>query len=178
MIQYNKGYYLKWKGVIYKMIFDLTLNIGDLLIFIITFFAFIGAVYIGIQQNNINKKMLALQDAVDLYLEIGIRPAKYDEEIIDVPVIMIHNISTMPIALNGYNFNGIERKIPSYRIPPATQFPDAHYFIYLPLKDIDYVSFSLSFEDSFKRKWKMNGFTEIRNGKWEVSTELLEYQKA
>jgi len=154
------------------MIIDLTLNIGDILTASVALLAFFGAIYIGIQQNNINKRMLALQDAVDIYLEIGMRSAKIEENILEVPVIMIHNVSTLPIALNEYCFNGITRKISPYRLPPADQFPNAHYYIYLPIKDFDYVSFSLTFEDSFKRTWIINGFTELKNGGWEVSFEI------
>ncbi|MBQ3180396.1 MAG: hypothetical protein IJB55_03470 [Firmicutes bacterium] len=156
------------------MTIDLTLNIGDLLAVFVALLAFIGAVYIGIQQNNINKKMLSLQDAVDVYLAIGAYQATFEQETIYAPVIMIHNISTLPIALCGYTFNGIERKIPAYRLPPASQFPNAHYYVYLPIKDIDYVSFVLELEDSFKRKWKVNGFAEIKNGKWEISSDTPE----
>lgn len=159
------------------MTIDLTLNIGDLLTVLVALLAFVGAVYIGVQQNCINKKIISLQDAVDVYLEIGARPAKIGQETIAAPVIMIHNISTLPVALHGYTFNGIERKIPVYRLPPAVQFPNAHYFIYLPIKDIDYASFVLELEDSFKRKWSVRGFAEFKNGKWEISSDTPESKK-
>lgn len=148
------------------------LNIGDLLAVVVAIIAASGAIYIGIQQNKINKRLLALQDAIDVYLEIGFRNAIVKEKEMLVPVIMVHNISTLPVSLVGYTFNGIERNISAYRLPPAAQFPNAHYFIYLPLEDIDYVSFLLEFEDFFKRKWSVKGFAEIRNGRWEISSQM------
>lgn len=156
------------------MTLDKVLNIGDLFTVIVSLLAFGGAVYIGVQQNRINKKLLALQDAVDVYLEIGTLRAKFREAEIDAPVIKIHNVSALPIALHGYNFNGVDRKISPYRLPPASQFPNAYYYIYLPVDDADYASFSLEFEDSFKRKWTVKGFVEVRNGNWEVSSNIPE----
>lgn len=154
------------------MTMDWTLNVGDLLTAAVALIAFAGAMYVGSQQNKINKAMLNLQDAVDVYLEIGFRAAIVNQEESAVPVIMIHNISALPIALQGYIFNGIERKISPYRLPPAAQFPNAHYYIYLPVEGIDYVSFSLEFEDTFRRRWEVKGFTELKNGKWEVSADV------
>ena len=151
-----------------------TLNAGDLLTAFVALMAFAGAMYVGFQQNKINKEMLNLQDAVDVYLVTGFHPAIVNQEegVVSVPVIMIHNISVLPIALQGYIFNGMERKISPYRLPPAVQFPDAYYYIYLPIEGIDYVSFSIEFEDSFHRRWEVKGFTELRNGKWELSADM------
>lgn len=154
------------------MILDWTLNVGDLLTAVVALVAFAGAMYVGSQQNKINKKILNLQDAVDVYLEIGLRPEIINQKEGVVPVIRIHNISALPIALQGYIFNGMERKISLYRLPPAAQFPNAHYYIYLPIEGIDYVSFSIEFEDTFHRRWEVKGFTELKNGKWEVSADM------
>lgn len=156
---------------------DLTLNIGDIIIAAITFLAFLGAFFIGVKQNIINKKMLALQDAVDIYLRIGTQLANVDGETVEVPVIMIHNISMLPVTLSEYCFNGIIRKISPYRLPPAAQFPDAYYYINLPIRDFDYVSFSLTLKDSFKRTWLVKGFSELKNGAWGVSAEIPELKK-
>ena len=162
------------------------LNIGDLLMIVVTALAALGAVYIGFCQNKINKKLLALQDVVDVYLAIACEQRRIlageikdgkgkKEKVIGVPIVKIHNISTLPISLIGYNFNGMDRKISPYRLPPAAQFPAAYYYIELPYNNVvDYVSLLLVFEDSFKNKWKVKAFAEYRNGRWEISSQKPE----
>ena len=110
-----------------------------------------------------------MQDLIDIYLNICI-----DESEGKTPraQVQIRNISTIPVSLIHYRFNGVERSIAPYRLPPASQYSEAYYYIWLPENGIaDYVSFSLYFMDSMKRVWRMDGFAEIKNGRWEVSSQ-------
>lgn len=71
-----------------------------------------------------------------------------------------------------YVFNGVERVISPYRLPPAVQFPDAYYYINLPsVNHMDYASFTLHFEDTTQRKWRVPGRAEFKSGTWELSWE-------
>ena len=86
--------------------------------------------------------------------------------------IEIRNISATPLSLERYVFNGVERVISPYRLPPAAQFPDAYYYINLPsVNQMDYASFTLHFEDTTQRKWKVPGRAEFKSGTWELSWE-------
>lgn len=86
--------------------------------------------------------------------------------------IEIRNISATPLSLERYVFNGVERVISPYRLPPAVQFPDAYYYINLPsVNHMDYASFTLHFEDTTQRKWRVPGRAEFKSGTWELSWE-------
>lgn len=62
--------------------------------------------------------------------------------------------------------------ISPYRLPPAVQFPDAYYYINLPsVNHMDYASFTLHFEDTTQRKWRVPGRAEFKSGTWELSWE-------
>ena len=151
---------------------DMTISIADIISSILSLLTLIAALYIGIIQNRINRKMLSIQDNIDIYLRIKNITDKNDQFKTVASQIEVRNISSTPLSLEGYTFNGVERTILPYRLPPAVQFPDAYYYINLPSVDVtDYASYILYFEDAFQRKWKISGSAEVRNGGWDLSWE-------
>jgi len=134
--------------------------------------ALIAAIIIGITQNRINKRLLEIQDYTDVYIDISERKALFNGEEKIYSIIRIHNISTMPLTLTGYNLNGMDRKVAPYRLPPSSQFNQAHYYIYLDI--FNYVSFQIFFSDAIGTKWKATGYCEFRDGKWDISHESFE----
>ncbi len=141
--------------------------------------ALIAAIRIGSTQNKINKRMLAIQENVDVFLSIAWQEAMVGTEMRNVPVIKIQNIGTSPLTLTRYLYSGADRKISPFRIPPASQFPNAYYYINLPIAGCDYVSFELHFLDTSGNSWVAGGYSELRNGVWELSHESFtkEYNK-
>lgn len=151
---------------------DMTMTLADIVSSALSFAALVVALYIGIIQNRINRRMLSIQDGVDIYLRTNYFMDKDDSSKMIASQIEIRNISATPLSLERYVFNGIERVISPYRLPPAVQFPDAYYYINLPsVKQMDYASFILYFEDTVQRKWKVPGCAEFKNGTWELSWE-------
>lgn len=149
---------------------DMTITLADIISSILSLGALIVAFYIGIIQNRINRRMLDIQDNVDIYLLV--EQFLNENNTINAARIQIRNISYVPLCLEKYVFNGVERIILPYRLPPAAQFPDAYYYINLPSTNVtDYASFTLYFEDATQRKWKAPGRAELKNGRWELSWE-------
>lgn len=151
---------------------DMNLTLADIISSVLSLGALIVALYIGVIQNKINRRMLSIQDSVDIYLRTANIVDKDDPTKLIAARVEVRNISATPLSLEKYVFNGIERIILPYRLPPAAQFPDAHYYINLPsINVMDYASFTLYFEDSTQRKWKVSGRAEFKNGGWELSWE-------
>lgn len=118
------------------------------------------------------ERMLSIQDGVDIYLRTKYLMDKDDPSKMIAAQIEIRNISATPLSLERYVFNGVERVISPYRLPPAVQFPDAYYYINLPsVNHMDYASFTLHFEDTTQRKWRVPGRAEFKSGTWELSWE-------
>lgn len=136
--------------------------------------ALIAACYIGYIQNKINKRMLAIQENVDVFLSISPQEAMVETEKCTVPIIKVQNIGTFPITLTRYICNGVNRKIAPFRLPPASQFPNAYYYIYLPIDGCDYVSFKLYFKDTVGNQWVAIGYAEFKNDLWEIAHETFE----
>ena len=151
---------------------NMTMTLADIISSVLSLGALIAALYIGIIQNRINKRMLSIQDGVDVFLHVEYIVDKDVSSKIIASRIQVRNISAMPLSLERYVFNGVERVISPYRLPPAAQFPDAYYYINLPsINQMDYASFTLYFEDATQRKWKVSGRAELKNGNWELSSE-------
>ena len=151
---------------------DMTMTLADNISCMLSLGALIEALYIGVIQNRINRRMLSIQDGIDLYLRTKYIMDKDDPSKMIATQIEIRNISATPLSLERYVFNGVERVISPYRLPPAAQFPDAYYYINLPsVNQMDYASFTLYFEDATQRKWKVSGRAELKNGNWELSSE-------
>ena len=155
-----------------NMNIDMTMTLADIISSVLSCGTLIAALYVGIIQNRINKRLLLIQDGVDFYLRIAQRVDEKDPSKMLSAYIEIRNISATPLSLERYVFNGVERIISPYRLPPAAQFPDAYYYINLPPVDqMDYASFTLYFEDATQRKWEVPGRAEFKNGRWELSWE-------
>lgn len=151
---------------------DMTMTLADIISCTLSFGALIAALYIGVIQNRINRRMLSIQDGVDIYLRTKYLMDKDDPSKMIAAQIEIRNISATPLSLERYVFNGVERVISPYRLPPAVQFPDAYYYINLPsVNHMDYASFTLHFEDTTQRKWRVPGRAEFKSGTWELSWE-------
>ena len=151
---------------------DMTMTLADIISCTLSFGALIAALYIGVIQNRINRRMLSIQDGVDIYLRTKYLMDKDDPSKMIAAQIEIRNISATPPSLERYVFNGVERVISPYRLPPAVQFPDAYYYINLPsVNHMDYASFTLHFEDTTQRKWRVPGRAEFKSGTWELSWE-------
>ena len=150
----------------------MTVTITDIISNLLSFLALATALYIGVIQNKINKRLLLIQDNVDIYLRINNLIDNDDQSNIIASKIEVRNISATPLTLEKYIFNGVERIILPYRIPPASQFSDANYYINLPPANVtDYVSFILYFEDSMQSKLEVHGRVEFKNGNWEPTWE-------
>lgn len=118
------------------------------------------------------KDKISKKDGVDIYLRTKYLMDKDDPSKMIAAQIEIRNISATPLSLERYVFNGVERVISPYRLPPAVQFPDAYYYINLPsVNHMDYASFTLHFEDTTQRKWRVPGRAEFKSGTWELSWE-------
>lgn len=151
---------------------EMTITLADIISSVLSCGALIVALYIGVIQNRINRRMLSIQDGVDIYLRTKYLMDKEDPSKMIAAQIEIRNISATPLSLERYVFNGVERVILPYRLPPAAQFPEAYYYINLPsVKQMDYASFTLYFEDTTQRKWRVSGRAEFKNGTWELSWE-------
>lgn len=151
---------------------DMTMTLADIISSVLSCGALIVALYIGVIQNRINRRMLSIQDGVDIYLRTKYLMDKDDSSKMIAAQIEIRNISATPLSLERYVFNGVERVISPYRLPPAAQFPDAYYYINLPsVNQMDYASFTLYFEDTTQCKWKVPGRAEFKSGTWELSWE-------
>lgn len=151
---------------------DMTMTLADIISSVLSCGALIVALYIGVIQNRINRRMLSIQDGVDIYLRTKHFMDKDDPSKMIAAQIEIRNTSATPLSLERYVFNGVERVISPYRLPPAAQFPDAYYYINLPsVNQMDYASFTLHFEDTTQRKWKVPGRAEFKSGTWELSWE-------
>ena len=160
------------------MRFNLEIDIADFVSCTISFLALCAAIYIGLQQNRINRRMLTIQDNMDVFLQLVNTITESDAGEIRSYCFHIYNVSATPLCLSRYTFNGIERVISPYRLPPASQFPNAYYYINLPSPDVlDYSSFDLHFLDISKRKWLVSGRTEWKNGRWEISWDLPQIEK-
>lgn len=85
-----------------------------------------------------------MQDNVDVYLSVE-NVVSNDKSELLASRIQIRNISTLPLTIEKYRFNGVKREISPYRLPSTTQFPDAFYYINLPaVGNSDYVRISYS----------------------------------
>lgn len=165
-----------WKSE--NMQINMTITMADIISNGLSLLALVVALYIGIIQNKINKRLLSIQDSVDIYLRTVNLVDKEDSSKVIVSRIEIRNISATPLSLERYIFNGVERIILPYRLPPAIQFPDAYYYINLPSSDLmDYSSFTLYFEDATRCKWIVSGRAELKNGSWELSWEVPQRYK-
>ena len=105
---------------------DMAMTLADIISCTLSFGALIAALYIGVIQNRINRRMLSIQDGVDIYLRTKYLMDKDDPSKMIAARIEIRNISATPLSLERYVFNGVERVISPYRLPPALQFPDAY----------------------------------------------------
>jgi len=139
-----------------KILFEL--NIGEIITAIVAFLALISATILGIYQHSINKKMLYIQEAVDLYVCFENVTVQNGTTTNLAPIIKVHNVSSLPICITKHNYNGIVKEVPPYRMPPASQFPNAAYWLPLPMDTSDHVSFEIFFVDAFNREWSVSGY--------------------
>ena len=148
------------------------ISIGEVLTIGITFFALIAATILGIRQNRINKRLLELQDSVELYILSG-PLTKIDvigEEPNSItPAIIIKNLSTKMIYLNKYYYNGVIYPAYDTVIPPVSQLNNACYYIHLPTNETTHVSFQIFFKDWSNKKWETSGFADLVDGQWKIT---------
>ena len=96
---------------------DMTMTLADIISSVLSCGALIVALYIGVIQNRINRRMLSIQDGVDIYLRTKYLMDKDDPSKMIAAQIEIRNISATPLSLERYVFNGVERVISPYRLP-------------------------------------------------------------
>lgn len=149
---------------------EMTVSITGVISTLTSIAALAAAIYIGFVQNKINKQMCRIQDSIDVYLRIHAVFSESDPSELLSAKVAIYNISTLPLTLEKYNFNGVVRQISPYRIPSTMQFSDAYYYINLPhVSRMNYSSFTLFFEDAVGRKWTVEGKAEYQNEGWQLS---------
>ncbi|MBQ8217469.1 MAG: hypothetical protein IJZ91_05840 [Oscillospiraceae bacterium] len=156
---------------------DMNISLIDLIASGISLLSLIAATYVGITQNRINKKLYKMQDNVDVFLRTEYIFSNERNNLLGAK-IQIRNISALPLTLVKYTFNDAEWKISPYRLPPASQFPDAYYYINLPSTNYkDYAVYELHFLDALKRKWLIKGFAEFKNNEWHLSWDMPKREK-
>ena len=89
---------------------DMTMTLADIISSVLSCGALIVALYIGVIQNRINRRMLSIQDGVDIYLRTKYLMDKDDPSKMIAAQIEIRNISATPLSLERYVFNGINFK--------------------------------------------------------------------
>ena len=148
------------------------ISIGEVLTIGIALFALVAATILGIRQNRINKRLLELQDSVELYILFG-PLTKIDvsgkEPNSITPTIIIQNLSTKMIYLNKYCYNGVIYPAYDTVIPPVSQLKDACYYINLPTNETIHVSFQIFFTDWSYNKWETSGFADLVDGQWKIT---------
>ena len=87
---------------------DMTMTLADIISSVLSCGALIVALYIGVIQNRINRRMLSIQDDIDIYLRTKYLMDKDDPSKMIATQIEIRNISATPLSLERYVFNVLE----------------------------------------------------------------------
>lgn len=141
-------------------------QIIDIITIIISILALASSVCVGIRQVKISKAQAEVQRAqvnaqnkVELFLYVGAHN--------DSPVVYIKNIGNNVIYIEKYIFNGQERPLGKYVLPPVSTY-DWYRYIELPTNGIDFVSLKIEFEDWDGQKWQTTGNVSYGEGEWKI----------
>lgn len=132
----------------------------DIITIIISVLALISSVCVGIKQVKISKTQVDVQNKVELFLNVGVNNG--------IPAVLIRNIGNNVIYLEKYIFNGQERPLGKYVLPPVSTY-DWYRYIELPTNGIDFVSLRIEFEDWDGQKWQTTGNVSYGEGEWKVA---------
>lgn len=139
----------------------------DIITIIISILALASSVCVGIRQVKISKVQVEVQRAqvnaqnkVELFLYVGANNG--------IPVVCIRNIGNAAIYLEKYIFNGQERPLGKYVLPPVSTY-DWYRYIELPTNGIDFVSLRIEFEDWDGQKWQTTGNVSYGGGEWKIA---------
>ena len=147
------------------------ISLGEILTSLIALLTFIVAIFIGKEQNRINRYLLKIQDFVEIFINIeNFQIQSSNNSSSSRPVMRIYNIGNLVIFLSAYTFNGVRYSIENAAIPPVKMFPEHYYYIELPTNGTSHVSFELLFIDSLNKKWKAEGVADCSNehNNWQI----------
>lgn len=137
-----------------------------------TVVAAVAAIGIGIRQNQINERSLAISNFVEVFL------MPQQEQVVDTEgkvrsinwKLLVKNVSAYPIYLNAFTINGVKHDIGNTALPNNSE---SWYGIPIDSNVQGQQKFSIEilFEDYQGKRYSTEGFGVFNGQNWDVKSK-------